>query len=70
MIRSQPFVDGSKRVGLVAMVAFLDRNGYELTASDAEVVEVVLSVAAGDLTEPALAEWVAPRVRSSDRSAS
>jgi prophage maintenance system killer protein len=37
------------------MVAFLDRNGHEPTASDGEVVEVVLSVAAGDPTDPALA---------------
>ena len=62
-IRNHPYVDGDKRVGLVAMVAFLDLNGYELMASDVEVVEVILSVAAGDLTEPALARWVASRVR-------
>lgn len=52
------------------MVAFLDRNGYELIASDAEVVEVVLSIAAGDLTEPELAEWVASRARPLGGSAS
>ena len=67
LIGNHPYVDGNKRVGLVAMVAFLDRNGYELAASDFEVVEVVLSVAAGDLTEPALADWVASRARPSDR---
>jgi hypothetical protein len=29
------------------MVAFLDRNGYALMASDAEVVEVIMSVPSG-----------------------
>lgn len=68
LIRNHPYVDGNKRVGLVAMVAFLDRNGYELITSDAEVVEVILSVAAGDLTESALTAWVASRARPSDGS--
>jgi death on curing protein len=63
LIRDHPYVDGNKRVGLVAMVAFLDRNGYDPIASDAEVVEVVLLVAAGDLNEPALADWTASRAR-------
>jgi death-on-curing protein len=63
LIRDHPYVDGNKRIGLVAMVAFLDRNGHEMTASDTGAVEVIRSVAAGDLSETALAEWVASRAR-------
>jgi death-on-curing protein len=70
LIRNHPYVDGNKRVGLVAMVAFLDRNGYGLDASGGEVVEVVMSVAAGELTESALADWVAARARPVDGSSS
>jgi death on curing protein len=70
LIRNHPYVDGNKRIGLVAMVAFLDLDGYELMASDVEVVEVILSVAAGDLTEPALAQWVASRARRPGGSSS
>jgi death-on-curing protein len=70
MVRNHPYVDGNKRTGLVAMVAFLDRNGYDLTASDAAVVEVILSVAAGDLSEAALADWVRSRARPSHESPS
>ncbi len=70
LIRNHPYVDGNKRVGLVVMVAFLDRNGYDLIVSDAEVIEVVLSVAAGDLTEPALADWIASRALPPDVSSS
>jgi death on curing protein len=70
LITNHPYVDGNKRVGLIAMVAFLDRNGYDLIASDAEIVEVVLSVAAGAVTEPTLADWVASRARPSDGSSS
>jgi len=63
LIGNHPYVDGNKRIGLVAMVAFLDRNGYELDASDAEVVEVILSVAGGELSETALADWLRSRSR-------
>lgn len=55
---SHPFNDGNKRSALIAMVVFLDLNGYMLTASEVEVVPVILSLAAGELTETALREWV------------
>jgi prophage maintenance system killer protein len=40
------FQEQNKRVALVALVAFLDLNGLELTADDAAAVEVMLAVAA------------------------
>lgn len=64
LIRNHPYVDGNKRVALVAMVAFLDRNGIELTASNAEALTAILAVAAGEMTEGELTEWVDARSRS------
>ncbi len=55
---SHPFSDGNKRCALIAMVVFLDLNGYALTASEIEVVPIILSLAAGELSEAALREWV------------
>ena len=55
---NHPYVDGNKRVALVAMVAFLDRNGIELTATNADALSTMLSVAAGQLTETGLAAWI------------
>lgn len=56
---SHPFSDGNKRTALISMVVFLDLNGYALTASELEVVPIILSLAAGELSESALREWVA-----------
>lgn len=56
--RGHPYVDGNKRVGLVALVAFLDLNGLVLTATDVEVVTAMLAVAGGEMSEGDLAEWV------------
>jgi death on curing protein len=57
--RNHPFLDGNKRTSLVVAELFLDLNGLELTASDAECVTKFLQLAAGELTEDELTEWIA-----------
>jgi death on curing protein len=56
--RNHPFVDGNKRVAFQAMYAFLRLNGYMIEAEEPEVVRVVLALAAGDLDELGLADWL------------
>jgi death on curing protein len=56
--RNHPFVDGNKRTALVTAAVFLIENGYELVASEADAVLTALALAAGELTEVALAEWI------------
>jgi len=56
--RDHPYVDGNKRVALVALAAFLDLNGMALTATSAEAVSTMLAVADGAITEQELAAWV------------
>ncbi len=56
--RNHPFIDGNKRTAFVSAELFLAINGYELAADDAECVLTMLSLAAGDLDEAALATWV------------
>jgi prophage maintenance system killer protein len=46
------------RIALVVMVAFLDRNGIKLTASNAEALEIMLAVASGGATEPDFAACI------------
>jgi death on curing protein len=57
-IRSHPFVNGKKRVALVAMELFLIDNGYELNASDEECFVLISQFANREIDEAALAEWV------------
>jgi death-on-curing protein len=57
--RNRPFLDGNKRASLVTAALFLELNGLELTASDAECVTALLALAAGDLAEDQLSEWIA-----------
>lgn len=61
--KSHPFHDGNKRMAFLAMVVFLERNGWLLDATDSEVVEAILGLASGELTEPKLTTWIEARLR-------
>jgi death on curing protein len=54
---NHPFVDGNKRTALVISFAFLDVNGYELTATQEDAYITILGLAAGQIGEDQLAEW-------------
>jgi len=58
LARNHPFVDGNKRVAFQAMYVFLGLNGLRIEAEEPEVVRLILSLAAGDLPEPDLADWL------------
>lgn len=56
------YTDGNKRIAFVAMYTFLGVNGWEIVAAEAEVVEVMLAVAAGTRDEGSLAAWLREHV--------
>ena len=58
LAKNHPFIDGNKRTAYVAMELFLVLNGFELAADDASATLTMLSVAAGDIDEPRLAQWL------------
>lgn len=58
LTRNHPYRDGNKRIGFLAMATFLGMNGYELDATDAEVVAEFSALAEGTVSEEALADWI------------
>jgi death on curing protein len=58
---SHPFRDGNNRIAFVTMAVFLELNGIEFAATEAEVVTMMLGVAAGELGEDGLAAWLRER---------
>lgn len=56
-----PYHDGNKRVAFLAMAIFLDLNGHEIEATEAEVVTIMLGLASGQLKERELAAWLRSR---------
>ena len=59
LARGHGFPDGNKRVALAIIDVFLRMNGMAPTADELEAVSTIQSLAAGDLTEDQLAEWIA-----------
>ena len=60
--KNHPFIDGNKRTALVAMRTFLILNGHTLTATAEDKYLTILTLAAGDLSEEQLAEWLRERI--------
>jgi death-on-curing protein len=58
LARNHAFVDGDKRVALLAMVTFLGLNGIDFVAPESEAVVVVTAVAAGEIDEEGLTRWI------------
>ena len=56
-VKNHPFVDGNKRAGVLAAAAFLDLNGYDFRPPEAEVVNVIMALARGELELSSLARW-------------
>ena len=56
--RNHPFVDGNKRTAAVVSETFLVLNGAGLRASDAELVVAFVALAAGELSEEELTNWL------------
>lgn len=63
--KNHGFEDGNKRTAFVSMYTFLGLNGYDLDASEPEVVSVITAVADGTLPEAGLADWIRACARES-----
>ena len=60
--RNHPFADGNKRTALVLLRLFLRLNGADLVASGSDKYEIIMRLAAGELTEADLVTWVRDRI--------
>ena len=55
---NHPFIDGNKRTALHSMYVYLIINGSDITASQQEVENLIINVAAGNMTNVELAYWL------------
>jgi len=58
LIQNHPFIDGNKRAGHAAMEIFLMLNGFEISASVDEQVEIILGVASGKMSREVFTNWL------------
>ena len=55
---NHPFVDGNKRTAFVVMAVFLEINGMTVTASEVDVVNIMLAVASNQISQEQLSDWL------------
>jgi death on curing protein len=58
LARNHPFVDGNKRIAFQAMMVFLRTNGVRFAPDPAHATSIILSLAAGEVSEESLARWI------------
>ena len=58
---NHPFADGNKRASYLAAGLFLEKNGVQLNADQAEAALIMISVAAGKTDVAALTTWIRTR---------
>jgi death on curing protein len=64
--KNHAFIDGNKRTAAVVCETFLLLNEFELTATDAEAYPIFLALAAGELSEESLADWLVKNTKPAD----
>ena len=58
LTRNHPFMDGNKRVSVLAMAVFLAINGMDFDPDEVDEVRTILALAAGEIGEEGLAAWI------------
>lgn len=58
LAKNHAFVDGNKRIAFMAMMVFLHKNSVAFSPDPAEATTIILSLAAGEVSEPSLVRWI------------
>jgi death-on-curing protein len=58
IVKDHPFIDGNKRTGTLAAIAFLALNGVQVEFDEAEIVAMIIGLAASEVDEIRLADWL------------
>lgn len=58
LAKNHPFIDGNKRIAFMAMLSFLRKNGVRFAPDQAQATVIILSLAAGEVSEEGLTRWI------------
>lgn len=58
LAKNHAFVDGNKRIAFMAAVIFLRKNGVRFEPDPAHATSIVLSLAAGEVSEESFTRWI------------
>src|ERR1700735_3293080 len=58
LAKNHAFVDGNKRIAFMSMMTFLRKNGVRFAPEQALATKIIMSLAAGEVSEESLARWI------------
>jgi death on curing protein len=58
LAKNHAFVDGNKRMAFMGMMTFLRKNGVRFAPDQAQATKIIMSLAAGEVSEESLARWI------------
>src|ERR1700710_838011 len=58
LAKNHAFVDGNKRIAFMAMRVFLLKNDIAFSPDPAHATSIILSLAAGEVSEESLTRWI------------
>jgi death on curing protein len=58
LAKNHAFVDGNKRIAFIAMRVFLLKNDIAFSPDPAQSTAMILSLAAGEVSEESLTRWI------------
>jgi death on curing protein len=62
LAKNHAFVDGNKRIAFMAMASFLRKNDVRFAPDQARATAMMLSLAAGEVSEQSLARWITDNI--------
>lgn len=58
LAKNHAFVDGNKRMAFMSMTTFLRKNGVRFAPDQPQATKIIMSLAAGEVSEESLARWI------------
>jgi death on curing protein len=58
LAKNHAFVDGNKRIAFMTMTVFLRTNGVPFAPQPAHATAIIMSLAAGEVSEESLTRWI------------
>ena len=58
LVKNHAMIDGNKRIGVHAMLVFMEMNGYNLEYSQKELIDLILGVAEGQKDYADILHWL------------
>lgn len=62
LAKNHAFIDGNKRIAFMVMATFLRKNDIRFAPDQAQATTMMLSLAAGEVSEQSLARWIGDNI--------